>query len=133
MFEPPRLTEVQGVPMLSLDFRHKNAQEVADYILVCKPIIAKCPEGSVRFLVNVTGMNFGMRTVRDFTLFSKFNNPFAQATAIIGMTPQMQVLYNAALALAGRDKSRVRTVNTEAEGIAWLASFQEPVEAATPS
>lgn len=116
----PYFLQYEGVDLLYLDFRNINNEELVPFLNECKIFISKCQPGNVLFLVDVTNFKYGIKNIRDFTNFSRFNEKFSKATAIIGMTKEMQMLYNVALSLAGRDKSRVKTFSTELEAKQWL-------------
>ncbi len=103
-----------------------------DFINVCKAFIAPLQTHGVLFLVNVDGMKYTIRTIRDFTNFSRFNAEFSKATAVVGMTKEMQTLYNVALAMAGRDKKYIKTFNADQveAAKAWLKALVDEEKAA---
>ncbi len=118
----PFYIQYEGLNLLYLDFKEIQNEEIPDFISICKAFVAKCEHESVLFLVNVHGMHYNMKTIRDFTNFSRYNSDFSKATAVVGMTKEMQVLYNVALSMAGRDKRYIKTFDSDDEEAAkaWL-------------
>jgi|GEM_PF-1468137 hypothetical protein len=130
MAERPDFIQYEGVDLLSLRFSGMSVDEVRDYLEASKAVISKQPLKSVLFLVDVTGLNYNLKSIRDFTNFSRFNGEFSKATAVIGLTSEMRMLYKAALAMSGRDKSTVRFFSSGEENVAkaWLKGIIDKEE-----
>jgi hypothetical protein len=127
MDKKPDFIQYEGVDMLSLQFAGLSVEEVREYLEASKSVISKQPLKSVLFIVNVTGLNYNLKSIRDFTNFSRFNGEFSKATAVIGLTAEMRMLYKAALAMSGRDKSLVQFFSSGEENVAkaWLKGIVE--------
>lgn len=125
MRQKPCFIRFQGVDLFYLDFKNIESEEVAQYLEESKALISKCPPDSILFLVDATGVNYSPKMIREFTNFSRFNGPFARATAIIGISNQIRLLYNVALSIAGRDKSKFKYFSERDDGEAklWLKSM----------
>jgi hypothetical protein len=116
----PVMIDWKGKEILYLDFRNLKGKDIDNFIVNCKKYISKLPEQSTLYLSNVEGMEYTFSSIRTFKSFSKYNESFLKASAIVGINKQMQMLYNVSLSLAHRDNSRVRTFNTEVEAKEWL-------------
>ncbi len=120
----PQYLSYEGIDLLSIDFSGLNSDEMRVLIEISKSFVSKCKPGSILFFVKVTGIKYTVKSIRDFTNFSKYNRDFAKATAIIGISREAQVLYNVALSLAGRDKSTIKFFDEgrDDEARMWLKS-----------
>ncbi len=125
MVKKPCFIQFEGVDLYYLEFKGLSNEEVREYMEESKAIVSKCLPDSVLFLVNASGVNYTVKTIRDFTNFSRYNGHFARATAIMGLSPEMRMLYNVALAMANRDKSRFKFFSAQEESAAkiWLKSI----------
>jgi hypothetical protein len=111
--------EHKGKKILHLDFSGCKSVELEAIVQEAKRVIGTQPHGSVRTLTDVTDTEMSKDTstiVKDLTTFNK---PYVVAAAVVGVTGLKKVIYNAIVALSGRNMS---TFNTIAEAKDWLAT-----------
>jgi hypothetical protein len=111
--------EHKGKKILHLDFSGCKSVELGKIVQEAKGLIGKQPEGSVRTLTDVTDTEMSKDTsaiVKDLT---GFNKPYVVAAAVVGVTGLKKIIYNAVVALNGRNMS---TFDTIAEAKDWLAT-----------
>jgi hypothetical protein len=129
MDREPHYIDYEGIKLLYLDFSDMPNEKIRLFMEKCKKILRDLPQKSLLYLVNVKNMDYSVKSIKDFTNFSKFNDHFSKATAIIGMDSMKQTLYNVALAFSERDKKFIKTCNSEDEAKAWLKSVLDSEKA----
>lgn len=60
------------------------------------------PEGSVRTMLDVTDTHFDPAVADRIKNFATNNNPFVHATAVVGLTPLMKIIFNSVTKLTDR-------------------------------
>ena len=73
--------------------------------------------GSVLVLTDVTGSSFNQEMVDAMKDLANHHKPWVRASALVGLTPLMRVIYRAVVALTGRD---IRVCGSRDEAMAYL-------------
>jgi hypothetical protein len=105
--------------ILHLDFSGCKSVELATIVQEAKTVISTQPHGSVRTLTDVTDTEMSKDTsaiVKDLT---SFNKPYVIAAAVVGVIGLKKVIYNAIVAISGRNMS---TFDTIPQAKDWLAT-----------
>ena len=124
MERKPYFTEINGEKVIFLDYSNITTDEITIFNQAIKDFLfnsKECKEGKMFFLADSSGLKYTLKTIRDFTSLSKVTGKYSLATAIYGMTLEMKTLYNAALALAGRNKEQIQIFETREQAIEWLS------------
>ncbi len=75
------------------------------------------PRGGVLVLTDVTGASFNQDVVEAMKELALHHKPWVLASALVGLTPLMRIIYRAIIALTRRD---IRVCGSRAEGISYL-------------
>lgn len=70
-------------------------------------------------LVDATGARFNSKLIQAIKETAKSNNPFIQATCVVGLTPLTKTIVNSIILFTGRE---IKTLDTLEEGKDWLHS-----------
>jgi hypothetical protein len=111
--------EHKGKKLLHLDFSGCRSSELEAIVQEAKRLVGAQPHGSVRTLTDVTETEMSKDTsaiVKDLTTFNK---PYVTAAAVVGVTGLKKVIYNAIVAISGRNMSTFETI---ADAKDWLAT-----------
>ena len=88
------------------------------------PIIAEAvrfmetqPRGEALTLTDVTGSNFNDEVISAIKALAEHHRPWVRASAIVGLTPLMRIIYRAVVAITRRE---IRVCDSRAEAIAYL-------------
>ena len=109
----------KGTRILMLDFSGCKSVELGAIVKEAKAVIGKQPPASVRTLTNVTCTEMSKDTsaiVKDLT---SFNKPYVTAAAVVGVEGLKKVIYNAIVAISGRNMSTFNTIDQAKD---WLAT-----------
>ncbi len=101
------------------DFSYAEPIEARAAIAEARAFMETQPRGSVLLLTDVSGSSFDQGVVDAIRELAAHHKPWVKASALVGLTPLMRVLYRAIVALTGRD---IRVFETRAEAIGHLVS-----------
>ena len=101
------------------DFTYADPIEARAAIAQARAFIETLPRGSVLLLTDVTGSSFDQGVVDAMRELAAHHKPWVKASALVGLTPLMRVLYRAIVALTGRD---IRIFETRAQAMGHLVS-----------
>jgi len=110
----------QGKKILYIDFNSLDSIELIGSILqeVKIYVHAQLPF-SVYSLVNVEGMRFNNSVKEMFTEVVQSNKPFVKASAVIGVTGLIQIMFNGLMKMTGRE---VKSFSSMELAKNWLIS-----------
>ena len=77
------------------------------------------PQGEVLVLTDVQGSSFNEEVIAAMKGLAEHHKPWVRASALVGLTALMRVIYRAVVALTRRE---IHVCETRAEAIAWLLS-----------
>lgn len=110
-----------GKKVLLFDFSNvKDCTEMYEVFDKAKAAVAKEKPKTVRMLTDVSNAHYNIDVVQEFKNWSKFNTPFALASAVIGASGVKKVFLDAVIKFTGRE---VKTFDGKDEALNWLASF----------
>jgi hypothetical protein len=116
----PEIIFHNGKTICYLDFSNmKNKDEIMNLENEGADYIRKQPLNSVLTLTNMEGMFFNNELKKYFEEVVKGNAPHVKAGAVIGMTGLISVMYNAFIAVTGRN---IKSLKTKEEALEYLAS-----------
>src|SRR3954469_7792264 len=75
------------------------------------------PDKSTRLVTDLSGSNFNQKVVEGIKRLGEHHRPYVGASAIIGVSPIMRVVWRAVVALTGRD---IRLFESREQAIAYL-------------
>jgi hypothetical protein len=101
------------------DFSYADRAEARAAIAEARAFMETQPRGDVLLLTDVTGASFDQSVVDGIRELATHHKPWVKASALVGLTPLMRVLYRAIVALTGRD---IRIFEGRAEAIGYLVS-----------
>lgn len=94
----------KGRDIFHMDFSNlKNVQEINGVINESVKFIRVKPPTSLYCLTNISGMHFNNEIKDVFQNFVKGNKPFVKASAVVGLSPLQQIVYNGLMKITGRD------------------------------
>src|SRR4051812_12691973 len=85
---------------------------------------------STRLITDLTDSNFNQKVVEGIKRLAEHHRPYVGASAIIGVSPIMRVIWRAVVALTGRD---IRIFDNRDAAIAYLKEVSVPASAAAAS
>lgn len=116
----PELISYKGKTISYMDFSNlKTIDEIDSLIKLSKAYIHNQTTFSVLALTNIDGIHFNSNIKGMFSDFVGSNKPFVKASAVIGISGLVRIVYNAVTRLNGRD---VRSFDTDILAKEWLAS-----------
>lgn len=119
--ERTRFIEHRGVPILLLDFSSvMNEQAALAAIAEAKAAVGGQPRDSLLTLTNVAGSHFDSTVVAALRDLVEHNRPFVRASAVVGLTGLMRVVFTTMVHLTGRN---IRAFDQLDEAKEYLASF----------
>ena len=77
------------------------------------------PRGSVLVLTDVTGASFNQEIVDAMKELAVHHKPWVHASALVGLTPLMRIIYRAVVALTRRE---IRVCGSRVEAMAYLTA-----------
>jgi hypothetical protein len=75
------------------------------------------PRGEVLVLTDLSGVTFNQELVDAIKGLAEHHKPWVKASALVGLTPLMRVIYRAVVALTRRE---IRVCETRGEAVAYL-------------
>lgn len=108
----------KGREIFYMDFTNlKNVQEINGVIGESIKFIRTKPASSLYCLTNISGMHFNNEIKDIFQDFVKGNKPFIKSSAVVGLSPLQQIVYNGLMKITGRDIKSFSTIDQAKE---WL-------------
>jgi len=95
----------------------KNIQEINGVINDSIKFIRVKPLTSLYCLTNISGMHFNSEIKDLFQNFVNGNKPFVKASAVVGLSPLQQIMYNGLMKITGRD---IKSFSNIDEAKDWL-------------
>jgi len=118
--ERTQIIDYQGKKIFFMDFSHlKSNEEIKAVIQDSEKYIHSQPPKSVRSITSVEGMHFNAEIKEMFAEFLKGNKPHMKASAVIGVTGLIRIIYDAVMKLTGRDTHTFATMD---KAKAWLVA-----------
>jgi hypothetical protein len=116
--------EHRGARILLLDFAGLEEEGVLRMIDEARRLIAAQPPGSVRTLTHVAGAQvLSPRAAGAFRDAAEQNAPFVRAGAVVGLSPQQRVVYEAVMLFSGR---KLHAFDSIDEAMEWLVDAPHP-------
>ena len=117
----PQIINYKNHAVVYLDFSYlRSTDEINDLIGKAIAEIRRRPLKSVLTLTNIDGMYF---TNTIFSVFSKYvreNSPYVKASAVVGMTGLISIMYNGFVKVTGRE---VKAFRSETDALEYLANY----------
>ena len=118
--EKVRFTSHQGKNILVVDLSGSPGEAVSAPILAgARAMIDAAPPKSLLLLTNVTNTHYDAGSAEAMKLYSKQNNPYVKASAVVGAVGIKRILLNAVVKITGR---HIATFDTVEAGLDWLAA-----------
>ena len=111
--------EYKAKKILHLDFTGRKVAELPQAIQTAKTLVGKEAQGSVRTLTDVTDMEVTKETSAVMRDLTTFNKPYVVAAAVVGVTGLKKVIYNAIVAISGRNMQTFDTIEMAKD---WLST-----------
>lgn len=115
-----RFIEHRGKQILLHDFSGiVDPQDGFAVVALSGPIVASQPPGSLLTLINVTGAHYNKDILDALRVLAKHNKPFVKASAMVGVSGLLKIIYVTFTQLSGR---RIPVFSTLAEAKDYLVS-----------
>lgn len=105
--------------ILLVNMAGTTVDEIKKVIEVSEPVIAGEPPKSVLCLTDVSDLKTSPEITQMIKEFTKHNEPYIKATAVIGVHGLKQVIFTGVLRFTGR-KNMIAS-DTKEEAMEWLA------------
>ena len=92
----------------------------ADVLLLvgeARDFMEKQPKGEMLVLTDFTDSTFDREVANAMRILAEHHKPWVKASALVGLTPLMRLIYRSIIALTRRD---IQICETRAEAIAYL-------------
>jgi hypothetical protein len=121
-----RFIDYRGQRILLLDYSGLQAEaEILALIEETSALIARQKPGTVRTLTAVEGAKIASPQIaRAFRDAAEHNAPYVQAAAVVGLSAQQRVVYEAVMLFSGR---KLHSFDDPERALDWLAAQQDPV------
>lgn len=86
-------------------------------IAEARAFMERQPRGEVLVLTDVSGTLFNQEVVDAIKALAEHHKPWVKASALVGLTPLMRIIYRAVVALTRRE---IRVCETRDEAVAYL-------------
>ena len=104
-----------------LDFSNlRSTDEINDLIGKAIAEIRRRPLKSVLTLTNIDGMYFNNTIFSVFSKYVRENSPYVKASAVVGMTGLISIMYNGFVKVTGRE---VKAFRSETDALEYLANY----------
>jgi hypothetical protein len=107
-----------GIVLLDLS-GVENPDLAVPYVAEARRLIDSQRKGEVLILTDVSNSNFNQAIIDAIRKFAQENKPWAKASAIVGLSPLMRVIYRAVVAFTGRE---IRVCSTRQEALSYLSA-----------
>jgi len=115
-----KILNEKGSKILYMDFTYlRDYEDIKSIIDSSREYIRVQDENSALTLTNLEGMHFNSEIKNAFSSFIGGNKPYVRASAVIGLSGLLRMMYNGVNRLTGRD---IRSFNSKDEAIDWLAN-----------
>ena len=121
MSDRVRLIE-HGIVLQDFSGLTDPTEELA-FIAEARAFMERQPRGTALVLTDVSGASFNQEVVDAMKELAAHHHPWVRASALVGLTPLMRIVYRAIIALTRRD---IRVCETREEAIAYLLSKRAP-------
>lgn len=119
-----RFVEHRGVSILVLDFSGLDEAGVLRTIDEARRVVARQAPGSVRTLTLVEDAQAATpRAAAAFRDAAEHNAPYVRAAAVVGLSPQQRVVYEAVMLFSGR---KLHAFDDDAAAMDWLVDAPHP-------
>jgi hypothetical protein len=88
--------------VLLLDFSQCSVEEALNTIEEAKKVIRSQPEKSLLILTDVTDARYNIDVVEKLKEFTKGNEPYVRASAVVGLDGIKKIIYNAVVMFSKR-------------------------------
>lgn len=95
--------EYKGVRILQIDFSKCSIEEIHKVIASAKPLIRSQPEKSVLTLTYTDGGKFDSEVIGSLKEFTKGNEPYVKAAAVVGIKGLQRVVLDAITLFSKRE------------------------------
>lgn len=112
----------RGERVLLADYSNLSAaqaEQTLGEMAAVQQLIEREAKGSVRYLLDVTGMAFDKRVVAAFKEYGERSRPYFRASAIVGLSGLQLVVYRTVTRLVG---IHMPAFGTRQEALDWLAA-----------
>ena len=117
----PQIISYKNHSVVYLDFSNlRSRDEVNDLIGKAIAEIRRRPLKSVLTLTNIEGMYFNNTIFSAFSKYVRENTPYVKASAVVGMTGLIAIMYNGFVKVTGRE---VKAFRTETDALEYLANY----------
>ena len=110
-----QIVEQKEKKIIIIDFTDRS--RIQEGIDLAKPIIAKCPPGSLLTMTDLSGLVFNSDMIQAFKEFTEHNKPYVKAGAIVGVKGIQKVAYDAVMRFSQRT---IPVFASRQEAMDWL-------------
>jgi hypothetical protein len=103
--------------ILLVDFSGGDPETAKAVAAECARQVSSRPFGSVRTLVDITGMHFNKQTIRFVQELAKRNAPYVIRSAVLGVDGLRAIGYQAVVSFSKRE---IKIFAKREEALAWL-------------
>lgn len=116
----PQIISHSGKSIYYMDFSSLREEPAIESVIKeSKAFIRSQPPKSVITLSNVENMHFNSQIKDMFYEFLKGNKEHVKASAVVGITGLLQIMFNGAMKLTGREVKSFDNINVAKD---WLVS-----------
>ncbi len=117
----PQIINYKNHAVVYLDFSNlRSTDEINDLIGKAIAEIRRRPLKSVLTLTNIDGMYFNNTIFSVFSKYVRENSPYVKASAVVGMTGLISIMYNGFVKVTGRE---VKAFRSETDALEYLANY----------
>jgi hypothetical protein len=117
----PQIINYKNHAVVYLDFSNlRSTDEINDLIGKAIAEIRRRPLKSVLTLTNIDGMYFNNTIFSGFSKYVRENSPYVKASAVVGMTGLISIMYNGFVKVTGRE---VKAFRSETDALEYLANY----------
>jgi hypothetical protein len=110
----------QGKGIIFIDISHlMNSDEQIATFNRAQELICSQPPGSVLSLIDYTGIHYNMPAVEAQKAYSKAITPYMKASAVVGVTGMLLVVFRSVVKLT---KRKIVVFETREAALDWLVS-----------
>ena len=98
-----RIIEHKGIRIVYIDFSNCPTTEALDVITAARPLIRNKPDKSVFTITYTDGGKFDSNLISSLKEFTKGNEPYVKAAAVVGITGLQKIVLNAVSFFSNRE------------------------------
>ena len=83
-------------------------------------VVSRETTNSILYLTSVANLKFSTRCLNQFNQFAKVTKPYDKASAILGATGLVKIMYDSYAKLFGKP---IRAFNSREEALEWLVNL----------